>query len=1107
MNCQELSFNSLITSRSDNKMIYLTNQKPCLGEQFDNIGEDEIADDSINFQSQSARSHNQIFVNDQKDSKKADFSFNQELLKSQIKVDNKLKLSLLNSLKEEEPQKNELIIQTQNQQSQILEEQTSTITPKLMDSYRTQQSGQNSNQIFQHLLKFQYEHIVDYDNVEMKQKNFLKKQKIHNQMLSQQLWRYKFFKILLLVNKFLFNMKKTLVYTRPYMLQKQHTQALNDKAAFNVVQKRSLKKDYNTANKRSHFVKKIQKNFLKFKKQMKCIYKPINICLLKLSYLIQTIKVFEPFHPLLILWDFIIMIHITLNLLSIPYEISFSYTNSPYFNFSNYVIIISDLFIQLNTSFYYKGEIQLGRWQILKNYVKEQIYVELISLICLYWKNPFNFQIFRIAYLIKIKHLSRLSDKIREYFQIDDKYAQFTNLTLLLIQILYLMHVFACMWYKIGVYVDTDLQEKSWIQNFKVKDTSEQVYYVNSIYFAIVTIITIGYGDITPVHYLEKLFIVFMAFLSCVNFGYALNQIGALIQEINQRKQQYRIQTANINKYMKEMQVTSSLQSQARKYLEYAFCENFSKNQTSVSVLENLSSNLKNLIKKEVHMRYLKEIPCLRQNFSNKFLERVSLLFKEKSYGSGETIIDQFELRQPTLQIVMKGKVSLEVKQKYSQTENKFQKLKKYQYFGQYEFFTQNLQSLHQVNSIGISTLLYLELDDFLKLLDEFPDDKELYYSLKDQLNLYQMYGIISQQCISCRTQGHLINRCRFISYQPNQLKVISKYVLEEEKQIKLVQRKQQKKHNTLENLNQNKLIIENIQQNSSLEDESFLQEENEYTDNVQSSEKSRSRTISIVDQKQQRQSQAQIMIAQINQNNKRPSQGQILTSQQSLNNSSNQKYDINKGMKKSDTDEIIANSPKNSESQLDISFDRKSTQQNDQIIENKVVIQNQDNKTERSRQSLLQRPSILRIFQMTQQASKNLNSSESSTFQESQNQNKGVFPKTNSNQNYTIQNSLPQEILQYAQNLYLNQEQDKYFQRLQQFNFVQTDGQSSLCIESAKSYKIYFPHNNLENLKVNKRFVLRNVQRKNKYQKSLKVNNNIENKNISQFLKYKNKA
>ncbi|KAL4499956.1 hypothetical protein ABPG72_015305 [Tetrahymena utriculariae] len=233
------------------------------------------------------------------------------------------------------------------------------------------------------------------------------------------------------------------------------------------------------------------------------------------------------------------------------------------------------------------------------------------------------------------------------------------------------------------------------------------------------------------------------------------------------------------------MQVTSSLQSQARKYLEYAFCENFSKNQTSVSVLENLSSNPKNLFKKEVHMRYLKEIPCLRQNFANKFLERVSLLFKEKSYGQGETIIDQFELKQPTLQIVMEGKVSLEVKQKYSQAENKFQKLKKYQYFGQ------------------ISTLLYLELDDFLQLLDEFPDDKEVYYSLKDQLNLYQLYGIISQQCISCKTQGHLINRCRFISYQPNQLKVISKYVLEEEKQIKLVQRQQKKKHNILQSLNQ----------------------------------------------------------------------------------------------------------------------------------------------------------------------------------------------------------------------------------------------------------------------------------------------------------------
>ncbi|KAL4499957.1 hypothetical protein ABPG72_015306 [Tetrahymena utriculariae] len=124
----------------------------------------------------------------------------------------------------------------------------------------------------------------------------------------------------------------------------------------------------------------------------------------------------------------------------------------------------------------------------------------------------------------------------------------------------------------------------------------------------------------------------------------------------------------------------------------------------------------------------------------------------------------------------------------------------------------------------------------------------------------------------------------------------------------------------------------------------------------------------------------------------------------------------------------------------------------------------------------------------MTQQQSKQINSNGSSILLESQNQSKPAFLKSNTSQNYVIQNTLPQEIVQYAQNLYLNQEQDNYFQQLQQFNFVQSEGQSSLCIESAKPYKIYFPHNSLENLKVNKRFVLRNVQRKNNYLKSVKV-------------------
>ena len=61
-------------------------------------------------------------------------------------------------------------------------------------------------------------------------------------------------------------------------------------------------------------------------------------------------------------------------------------------------------------------------------------------------------------------------------------------------------------------------------------DEDDTDRYINSIYWAVITMITVGYGDISPQNSIEKVFVCLMSMLCCFVFAYALNHIGSIIE-------------------------------------------------------------------------------------------------------------------------------------------------------------------------------------------------------------------------------------------------------------------------------------------------------------------------------------------------------------------------------------------------------------------------------------------------------------------------------------------------------------------------------------------------------------------------------------------------
>ena len=351
-----------------------------------------------------------------------------------------------------------------------------------------------------------------------------------------------------------------------------------------------------------------------------------------------------------LLWDTLIGLILVFQIIYIPIYVSFTQEHeadaSPgqgafIAEKTICILFFFDIFFSFVTGYYKKGVYVDDKKKIAKHYLRRQFFLDLIPLIFLvmvFWDGRSKF-FSLVFFFINIAKIRKIFSKIEETFHLHLKFSSLLRLFKLASLILFLSHIAACSWHMLAVLeISYSPDQLTWLHNYDLMNEDIPHRYVISFYYSIVTIVTVGYGDIVPQNSTERIFSSCLILVGCGTFGYCLSNLGSIFMEISMEENKYKTKIAEINDYMVRNNVNFNLQIKVRRYLEYLFNEEKQGDNKGQAILQSLSKSLKDELLMDVYGKIIKNIQFLSSNFSKKFLMTLALKFKEISYAPEEII-------------------------------------------------------------------------------------------------------------------------------------------------------------------------------------------------------------------------------------------------------------------------------------------------------------------------------------------------------------------------------------------------------------------------------------------------------------------------------------
>lgn len=144
---------------------------------------------------------------------------------------------------------------------------------------------------------------------------------------------------------------------------------------------------------------------------------------------------------------------------------------------------------------------------------------------------PRLYRLMRILRLAKIFALFKGNDQVVRFFDKLKLNSGMIRMIKICAAVFFLVHLMSCFWYLSAKFNDFDYN--CWVVQRGIQDESNGYLYLTSVYWALQTITTVGYGDITVLTVSELVLSILWMVFGVGFFSFTIGNLSSLLASMD----------------------------------------------------------------------------------------------------------------------------------------------------------------------------------------------------------------------------------------------------------------------------------------------------------------------------------------------------------------------------------------------------------------------------------------------------------------------------------------------------------------------------------------------------------------------------------------------